>query len=74
RVPVPEALDMLVGRVDELVLVSEVQLHAAEAELAAATGITVEGAAAASWAALLADRRRAGPALVILTGSNARAG
>lgn len=74
RVPVPEALEMMVGRVDELVLVSEAQLHAAEAELAAATGITVEGAAAASWAGLIADSRRDGPALVIVTGSNARAG
>jgi len=72
RVPVPEALEMMVGRVDELVLVSEAQLHAAEAELGAATGITVEGAAAASWAGLTADSRRDGPALVILTGSNAR--
>jgi threonine dehydratase len=72
RVPVPEALEMMVGRVDELVLVSEADLHRAEAELTAATGITVEGAAAASWAALVADERRAGPALVILTGSNAR--
>jgi threonine dehydratase len=74
RVPVPEALEMLVDRVDELVLVTEAQLHAAEAELIAATGITVEGAAAASWAGLAADSRRDGPALVILTGSNARAG
>jgi threonine dehydratase len=74
RVPVPEALEMMVGRVDELLLVSETQLHAAEADLAAATGITVEGAAAASWAGLIADSRRDGPALVIVTGSNARAG
>jgi len=73
RVPIPEALDMMVGRVDELVLVSEEQLRAAEAELGAATGISVEGAAAASWAGLLADPRRDGPALVIVTGSNARA-
>lgn len=73
RVPVPEALDMMVGRVDELLLVGEAQLHAAEAELRAATGITVEGAAAASWAGLLADPGRTGPALVILTGSNASA-
>lgn len=70
RVPIPEALDMMVGRVDELMLVSEDQLRAAEAELRAATGITVEGAAAASWAGLLADDRRDGPALIILTGSN----
>ena len=74
RVPVPEALEMMVGRVDDLILVSEAQLHAAEAELRAATGITVEGAAAASWAGLLADADRRGPALVILTGSNASAG
>ncbi len=70
RVPVPEALDMMVGRIDDLVLVTEAQLHAAQAELTAATGITVEGAAAASWAGLLIDPARRGPALVILTGSN----
>jgi threonine dehydratase len=74
RVPVPEALEMMVGRVDELVLVSEAQLHAAEAFLSAATGITVEGGAAASWAGLIADSRRDGPALVIVTGSNVRPG
>lgn len=74
RVPIPEALDMIVGRVDEVRLVSEAAMHAADAELSAATGITVEGAAAASWAALLEDSRREGPALVILTGSNARGG
>jgi threonine dehydratase len=81
RVPVPEALDMLLGRVDDLLLVSEDELHAAEAELRAASGITAEGAAAASWSGLLQDRERTrrGPAggndtaadLVILTGSNA---
>ncbi|HYN69727.1 MAG TPA: pyridoxal-phosphate dependent enzyme [Candidatus Eisenbacteria bacterium] len=78
RVPVPEALEMMVGRIDDLLLVSEEQLHAAEAELRAATGITVEGAAAASWAGLLADQRRAGhdregAALVLVTGSNVSA-
>ena len=70
RVPVPEALDMMVRRVDELVLVDDAAMRAAEAELAGATGITVEGAAAASWAACRVDRRHDGPALVILTGSN----
>lgn len=33
-------------------------------------GITVEGVAAASWAGLLAGERPAGPALVVVTGSN----
>ncbi len=71
RVPVPEALDMMVGRVDEMLLVSEEALHAGQAELTEALGITVEGAAAASWAALLADpARRAGPAFVLVSGSN----
>jgi len=80
RVPVPEALEMMVGRIDDLLLVSEEQLYAADAELRAATGITVEGAAAASWAGLLADKRRAehaggdrGAALVLVTGSNVSA-
>jgi len=71
RVPVSEALDMMVGRVDQLLLVTEEELRAAQDALTSATGITVEGAAAASWAGLLADRQRSGPALVILTGSNA---
>ena len=74
RVPVPEALDMMVGRVDDVLLVSEEQMLAAQAQLTAATGITAEGAAAASLAGLLADPARgAGPALVILTGSNVAA-
>lgn len=72
RVPVPEALEMMVGRVDEMVLVSEDDLRAAQAELTAGLGVTVEGAAAASWAALLAGDRPPGPALVLITGSNAR--
>ena len=71
RVPVPEALDMMVGRVDDVMLVSEEQMRAAQAQLTEATGITAEGAAAASLAGLLADEARgSGPALVILTGSN----
>ncbi|HEU0235440.1 MAG TPA: pyridoxal-phosphate dependent enzyme [Candidatus Limnocylindrales bacterium] len=72
RVPVPEALAMMVGRVDDMTLVSESALRDAQAELRAALGITVEGAAAASWAAAL-DDREADPelaALVIVTGSN----
>jgi threonine dehydratase len=79
RVPVPEALEMMVGRIDDLLLVSEEQLYAADADLRAATGITVEGAAAASWAGLLADPRRTGSgtghgaALVLVTGSNVSA-
>lgn len=72
RVPVPEALEMMAGRVDDMVLVPEAALREAQAELTAALGITVEGAAAASWAACLADAAPPdGAALVIVTGSNA---
>ena len=71
RVPVPEALALMVDRVDDMRLVSEDALHAAQAELTAALGITVEGSAAASWAGVLADpSSRDGAALVIVTGSN----
>lgn len=71
RVPVPEALDMMVGRVDDMDLVSEAEIRAAQAELTSALGITVEGAAAAGWAALLAAPDVPdGPALLIITGAN----
>jgi threonine dehydratase len=71
RVPVPEALDMMVGRVDDMVLVSEAEIHAAQTELTSALGVTVEGAAAAGWAALLAARDApAGAALLVITGAN----
>lgn len=84
RVPVSEALEMLVGRVDDLLLVSEEALRSAEAELRGATGVTVEGAAAASWAGLLTEPSSGGArvagaagagaaALVIVTGSNTAA-
>ena len=71
RVPVPEALALMADRVDDMRLVSEDALRAAQAELTAALGITVEGAAAASWAGVLADPSPTdGAALVIVTGSN----
>ena len=71
RVPVPEALAWMAATVDDMRLVSEASLRLAQAELGDALGITVEGAAAASWAGVLADREPApGPALVIVTGSN----
>jgi threonine dehydratase len=71
RVAIPSAVELMQGRVDDMVTVSEGELHAAQDELTQALGITVEGAAAASWAALVAGERPAGPALVIVTGSNA---
>jgi threonine dehydratase len=67
---VPAALEAMRGRVDAMALVGEADLRAAQAELTAALGITVEGAAAASWAAILRGAAGEGPALVLVTGSN----
>jgi threonine dehydratase len=71
RVAIPLAVELMRGRVDDMITVSEAELRAAQAELTEDLGITVEGAAAASWAGLLAGERPGGPALVIVTGSNA---
>jgi threonine dehydratase len=74
RVPIPEALEMMEGRVDDMMLVSDDALRAAQAELTAALGVTVEGGGAGSWAGILAAAANGsleGPALVIVTGSNA---
>ena len=70
RVAIPRAVDLMTGRVDAMVTVSEDDLHAAQDVLTHELGITVEGAAAASWAGLLAGDRPTGPVLVIVTGSN----
>jgi len=70
RVVIPAAVALMAGRVDDMVLVSEDALHAAQALLTDELGITVEGAAAASWAGLEAIQRPDGPALLIVTGSN----
>jgi threonine dehydratase len=70
RVAIPRAVELMAGRVDEMRLVGETDLRTAQAELTAELGITVEGAAAASWAGLLAGPRPDGPALLIVTGSN----
>jgi threonine dehydratase len=70
RVAIPRAVELMFGRVDEMRTVAEQALHDAQAELTDALGITVEGAAAASWAGLLVAPRPDGAALVIVTGSN----
>jgi threonine dehydratase len=70
RIAIPAAVALMPGRVDDMVLVSEDALHAAQAVLTEELGITVEGAAAASWAGLEAIPKPDGPALLIITGSN----
>jgi threonine dehydratase len=71
RVAIPEAVELMRGRVDHMRTVSEDALRAAQAALTAELGITVEGAAAASWAGILAGPPSDGPVVVIVTGSNA---
>jgi threonine dehydratase len=70
RIAIPAAVELMLGRVDEMRIVSDDALRAAQTELTNELGITVEGAAAASWAGLLAGPRPDGPAIVIVTGSN----
>jgi threonine dehydratase len=70
RIAIPSAVELMLGRVDEMRIVSDEAIRAAQAELSAELGIMVEGAAAASWAGLLAGPRPDGPAIVIVTGSN----
>jgi threonine dehydratase len=70
RVAIPRAVALMFGRVDEMRTVAEAALHEAQDELTDALGITVEGAAAASWAGLLAAPPPDGAALVVITGSN----
>ena len=70
RVAIPRAVELMPGRVDDMRTVSEAALREAQAELTDALGVTAEGAAAASWAGLLAGPKPDGPAVVIVTGSN----
>ncbi len=70
RIAIPAAVELMLGRVDEMRIVSDEAIRAAQAELSAELGIMVEGAAAASWAGLLAGPRPDGPAIVVITGSN----
>jgi threonine dehydratase len=70
RVAIPSAVALMRGRVDEMRTVSEDALRAAQVALTDELGITVEGAAAASWAGILAGPPPDGPVLVIVTGSN----
>lgn len=70
RIAIPSAVELMADRVDDMVLVTEEALRAGQALLTEELGITVEGAAAAAWAGLEAIPRPAGPALLIITGSN----
>ena len=70
RVSVPQAVALMAGRVDDMVLADEDAMHEAQAELDAELGLTVEGAAAASWVGARMAPRPDGPVLLIITGTN----
>jgi threonine dehydratase len=69
RVPVPEALELMLRHVDVMELVSETEILDAQAELQRDLPFAVETAAAAGWAAA---RRQPTPAPIgfVLTGGN----
>jgi threonine dehydratase len=68
RVPVPEALELMLRHVDGMELVSEDEIVDAQRQLRRDLPFTVETAAAAGWAA--ARRHRPEPIGIILTGGN----
>jgi threonine dehydratase len=70
RVAVPRAVALMAGRFDQMVSVSEADLHDAQDLLTRELGVTVEGAAAAAWAGLLRAPGPDGAALMVITGSN----
>ena len=70
RVPVPEALALMLEVVDEMLLVDEEQIIAATRVLSAALPSTVEPAAGAAWAAIAAAAGHEGPIGLLVTGGN----
>jgi|KBSSwiStaDraftv2_1062776.scaffolds.fasta_scaffold21562_4 threonine dehydratase len=70
RVPVPEALALMLEVVDEMLLVDEEQIIAATRVLSAALPSTVEPAAGAAWAAIQAAAGHEGPIGLLVTGGN----
>jgi threonine dehydratase len=70
RVPVPEALELMFGVVDEMLLVDEDEIRAATRDLSEALPSSVEPAAGAAWAAVRAGEARGGAIGVLITGGN----
>jgi threonine dehydratase len=70
RVPVPEALELMIGVVDEMLLVDEDEIAAATREMSVAVPSTIEPAAGAAWAAIRAAEAHRGAIGVLVTGGN----
>lgn len=69
RVPVPEALELMIAGVDEMRLVDEAAIMACTAEMSAALPLAVEPSAGAAWAAAR-QRPPDGAIALVLTGGN----
>jgi threonine dehydratase len=69
RVPVPEALDLMLQVVDQMQLVDDMAIIAATTRLSAALPLAIEPSAGAAWAAAL-QHRPSTPIALILTGGN----
>lgn len=72
RVPVPEALALMIAGVDEMRLVEEEAIVDATRTMAASLTLTVEPSAGAAWAAAR-QQPSAGAMAIILTGGNVSA-
>ena len=70
RVPVAEALALMLDVVDEMLLVDETAILDATEELSAALPFSVEPAAGAGWAAMREALPGSGPIGLVLTGGN----
>jgi threonine dehydratase len=69
RVPVPQALSLMLGVVDDMQLVDDPAIIAATKRMAAALPLAIEPSAGAAWAAALLEPA-SGPIALILTGGN----
>jgi threonine dehydratase len=69
RVPVPEALRLMLKVVDDMLLVDDPSITAATAQMSAALPLAIEPSAGAAWAAAL-QQPPSGPIALILTGGN----
>lgn len=70
RVPVPEALELMIEVVDEMLMVDEDQILAATSQMSVALPSTIEPAAGAAWAAIRAAEAHQDAIGVLVTGGN----
>ena len=69
RVPVPEALELMLAGVDEMRLVDEATIIGATVDLSAVLPLAIEPSAGAAWGAVLQEPPR-GAVAIVLTGGN----